>query len=192
MSYIRRFRQLQSRLIELEGHFLPVIKPAGNYTKKELDNTRAYCVLCHAEIEAFLEDIAIFKVNSAINSWVRSGKKRINMVVFYLATYCDKAPATKAVPPINLVHFSHLNFQNIVRANHGIKQNNLDNLFTKIGFDVDVTLASTLNSFGQQRGEVAHTASKTQTPIDPLTEKNRIGLIQTGLQALISDFSSFF
>lgn len=192
MSYIRRFNHLKSRLQELENNFLPPIKMSGNYSKIELDNIRAFCVLVHAELEAFLEDVAILKTTSAINSWIKSGKKKFNCVVFNLAAYCDKAPATKAMPPNNLIYLSHTNFQSMVRQNHGIRESNLNNLFFKIGFTVDTTLASTLDSFGQQRGKVAHTSIKTQQPLDPLTEKNRVNLIITGLQSFVNDFSKFF
>ncbi|MDB4924273.1 HEPN domain-containing protein [Mucilaginibacter sp.] len=191
MGYTRRFQQLKNRLAELESHFLPPIKVSGNYTKKELDNTRAFCVLTHAEIEAFFEDVAIFKTDTAIKSWVNSGKKKINLIVFHLATYCDKAPATKSVTPINLVHISHSNYQRSIRSNNGIKQNNLDLLFGKIGYEVDTTLASTLDSFGVQRGEIAHTSIKTHQPLDPQSEKNRITLIITGLQAFVTDFALY-
>ena len=51
-----RFQQLENRIKELEN-LLPVVNISGNYSQKEIDLTRSYCLLCHAEIEAYLEDI---------------------------------------------------------------------------------------------------------------------------------------
>ncbi len=189
MANSRRFNQLEKRLKELENFLLPAIKLSGNYSKKELDSTRAYCVLCHAEIESFLEDVALKKVDETIASWVAQGRLRVTQIIFYLVTYCDKAPANKSNPPNSLVHISHNNYRSEIKGNHGVRQQNIDNLFAKIGYAFDNTLALTLDSFAQQRGEIAHTSIKTQQPIDPQTEKNRITLILAGLKFFDQDFS---
>src|SRR4051812_44075752 len=111
MAKSRRLIQLERRLGELETHFLPALKLSGNYTKKELDDTRAYCVLSHAEIEAYLEDVALNKVDTSFNDWVASGKTKITQIIFNLACYCEKALANNANLPINLVHISYAQYQ---------------------------------------------------------------------------------
>lgn len=191
MSYSKRFKQLEVRLHEIEKHLLPEIKINGNYTKKELDTTRAYCLLSHAEIEAFFEDLVKIKVDLAVSRWKKSGKRKISIVIFFLAAYCDKAPASKSEPPENLVHIAHNRFKFMIMSNNGIKQANIDSLFGKIGYEMDTALSATLNSFGVQRGEFAHTSIKTQQTIDPLTEKKRLVLILVGLKNFTKEFSSF-
>jgi hypothetical protein len=41
-----------------------------------------------------------------------------------------------------------------------------------------------LDSFGSQRGEVAHSSVKTQQPIDPKTEETTVDNILAGLREL--------
>jgi hypothetical protein len=66
--------------------------------------------------------------------------------------------------------------------NHGVKQSDIMKLLLPIGFrpsDLDAVFVATLDSFGANRGEVAHTSIKTQQQIDPQTELNTVSrLIQ--------------
>ena len=64
-----RYRRLTSRLTQLRNHLLYFIPtpPASklSYSDSELDSTRAYVVLAHAEIEAFCEELVRGKAQTA-------------------------------------------------------------------------------------------------------------------------------
>lgn len=77
-----------------------------------------------------------------------------------------------------------------IKKNHGIKEDNIYKLFIPLGLekdDFDSTWLSTLDSYGENRGNTAHTAARTQQPIDVTTELSTINLILNGLK----DFDVF-
>jgi len=44
-----------------------------------------------------------------------------------------------------------------------------------------------MNTFGQKRGEVAHTSAAVANVADPVTEKSLIRLVMTGIETVDSD-----
>lgn len=69
MSMSKRLKQLTNRLSFLENNILPSEKIDGNYTKKEQDLIRSFVLLTHAEIEAYLEDVAKKRVTKSLSDW---------------------------------------------------------------------------------------------------------------------------
>jgi hypothetical protein len=76
----------------------------------------------------------------------------------------------------------------ISRDNHGIKEKNILGVFLPIGVlenELDPVWLGTMNSFGVQRGIVAHgSVLVVQTPPDPQVMKQTVSNILQGLQAL--------
>ena len=70
-------------------------------------------------------------------------------------------------------------FQRVIRQNHGIKEANILALLLPIGIDtddLDPAWLATMNTFGEERGLVAHcsaTSTTIQAP-DPANELDRI------------------
>ncbi|WP_026899355.1 HEPN domain-containing protein [Daejeonella oryzae] len=167
-----------ARIHQLEAHLLPPINPMGTYTDKDQDLLRAYCLLCHAEFEAYLEGITLQVVTRAYNKWL-TDKSVISPIIFQLAY--NFASKIKDVP-YSLVVKSYLEYKKSIEGNHGIKENNLSNFFRPIGFEMDSLLKATLHNFGGARGEIAHTSFSTQQPLDPATEKANVVQILNGLR----------
>jgi len=177
MALSSRYARLKTRVEQLGNHLLPQIDPTGSYSDKDLDLTRSYCLLCHAEIEAYIEDIILEITSNAVTNW-HNDKSIITPIVFHLAyTYRSE----KREPPYSMVVLSFNLLKKYIEKNNGIKEDNLNGFCKPIGFQMDEVLKTTLSDFGKTRGEIAHTSFQTQQPIDPQTEKNRVLQILSGL-----------
>jgi hypothetical protein len=183
MPNSKRFKYLEVRLKQLERTFIPAIKVSGNYNKNELDQIRAFRLLAHAEIEAFLEDRAKSIMSKYFINW--KNKNRASIVIMNLLCFSkvDKANSGNRTTP-TVIHEAYLDFEKIIENNKGVKEHNLNAMYLPIGYKVDQTLLNTLNSFGKDRGNVAHTSAKTQQPIDPVSEVSTINLIMNELKKM--------
>lgn len=190
MSTSARYNILLARVGQLESHLLPTIDPTLSYSDKDKDLTRAFCLLCHAELEAYLEDITKEVVDRAFTKW-NLHKTIISPIIFHLA-YNYKQEAGKAKePPFGMVFKSHQSLLDTIKKNNGIKENNLLGFFRPIGYEIDPTLQSTLNDYGKTRGDIAHQSFNTQQPLDPTTEKNNIHQILTELAVFDNELNEY-
>lgn len=193
MSSSSRFRTLTKELNRLKRQFLPKINPMGIYSDRHLALTIAYRVLAHAEIEAYFEDRVGEVAIDAVKDWKNRGK--ISRTLLSLLAFSGQM---MDVPPNKLASLKGIRidekiesaitfFMYTIRNNHGIKEANILSLLLPIGVDVDEldsVLLATLNTFGKERGLVAHSSATsyrtTQLP-DPANELNRIQQITQGL-----------
>ena len=196
-----RFRILSKELNRLKKQFLPSISPTGFYSNRQLARTLAYRVLAHAEIESYLEDRVWEVVTEAKRNWDSSGKAHRTLIclIAFSGQAMDAPPNTltptkpnKTLPPgkfkINKKIELAINcFKRVIDQNHGLKEANILALLLPIGIDsddLDPALLATMNTFGEQRGLVAHssaTAYRTVQPPDPATELNTVKQIIQGL-----------
>lgn len=99
---------------------------------------------------------------------------------------------SKVVPPEKIkigkkIELAINCFKRVIEQNHGVKEANILALLLPIGIDsddLDPTLIATMNTFGEQRGLVAHssaTSYRTIQPPDPATELSRVQQIVQGL-----------
>ena len=175
-----RYNNLKARVAQLENHLLPAIDTTLGYSDRDRDLTRAFCLLCHAELEAYLEDITKEIVNKAFTKWT-TNQTIISPIIFHLAfNYRQESGKPKELP-YQMVGKSYSNLIDTITKNHGIKEHNLTSFFKPIGYEIDPTLQSTLNDYGKTRGDIAHTSFNTQQPLDPLTEKQNIAQILNAL-----------
>lgn len=181
-----RFDQLKIRINELEVNVLPAIDITGNYSPRDLDLTRAFCLLSHAEIEAYVEDIVQEVVRDVFNHW-SADKSRIPEILVNLAC----AYKSKNEPVATLINQGRLAFDKMIAKNHGIREHNIDAIFRPIGYPIDRTLVTALDSFGRVRGGLAHSSISTQTQIDPLTEKSTVSQLLIELEAFDLDFFAY-
>jgi hypothetical protein len=197
-----RFRMLTKELNRLKKQFIPKINPTGSYSERQLAHTLAYRVLVHAEIEAYFEDRVWEVVLNAKNHWDSQGKtcRTLICLLAFSGLMMEVPPDTltpsqgsKKVPDgkikINKKIDSAIeSFNRAIKQNHGIKEANLLALLLPIGIDTDdlddPTWLATMNTFGEERGVVAHSSSTSptiQVP-DPATELGRIEqIISPGL-----------
>jgi hypothetical protein len=205
MPKSQRFRDLSKGLTRLKKQFIPKISPTGRYSDRQYALTVAYIVLAHAEIEAYLEDRVWEIVINAKKDW-DAGKTRRTLICLlaFSGETMDEPPDTlnptkgnKTVPPEKIKISEKINkaikgFKKVINQNHGLKEANILALLLPIGIDsddLDPGWLATLNSFGEKRGEVAHSSYKTvqaPNPADILSTVNKIteGLLQ--VDALIN------
>lgn len=195
------FRELLARLTELRKHFLPSkFSPTGTYRERNYDRARAYRLLVHAEIEHYLERIAERAVLDCIKNW-RADKTASDIIICLLASYHsgwgDDSENSEALPITSknnikagvdkVIQNTLDQYMHILRTNHGIREENLKNIFIPIGIrfvDLDPTWLIDITSFGKDRGEVAHRSNKAQQAIDPKTEYERVKVLIIGLGEL--------
>jgi hypothetical protein len=146
---------------------------------------RGYLLLCHAEIEAYLEELAVKAAEQSLNKWRRDS--RINRCLAALMLHHNKdatpSPSTMA-SHINLAVRNHI--RTVRDSNHGIKEKNLYSMYVPIGLDkseVSTTLLAELESLGAARGRVAHTSAKSvQTPPDPGSIRQQVWNVLSELE----------
>lgn len=203
MAQSLRFRKLERRLTELRRHLLPkVFSPTGNYSIRQIDMAMGYRLLCHAEIEDFIESVSRNVVLEKVNL-SKTGKATLTtltLLAYYkvswdglLDTENDEASVQKldssnpfSQPLSKLLDLAaHDYFGRIVTNNHGIRTDNLKRLLKPTGLDfdsLDQTWLTTIDEFGKQRGATAHTSSVgVSRQIDPKGEFDRIELLKKGL-----------
>lgn len=199
MALSRRFKQLVKRLQTLRSHLLPAaFSPVGDYTDREYDLARAYLVLAHAEIEAYCEDRGTKIAQRAHGGFQRKGRKSAVLIQLLKFHHGESRkqwiPVDRSAARIDSAVNYYL--KSVIDQNHGIREEHLSKILFPIGINptnLDSVWLATMDSFGRSRGAVAHTSVKTQQPIDPLTELNRINAqILPGLKKLDKKFSRLY
>jgi len=185
-----RFRELCAKFIDAEvaaedadlAGFIP-----------DLDKIAAFRLLLHAEVETFLEEKAKEKllalerdIKSAV--WHRNNPQILSL---YLLTgnYISKSDfiADDALRD----HFFQLigSARKKIKENNGIKEQSFIFLSVIAGKsldEIDVTTSAMLNSFGKNRGDVAHnSAVRSKTLLSPFSER------KNG-EAIVYALSSYF
>lgn len=193
-----RFRTLCKELNRLKKQFLPSISPTGLYSDRQIARTIAYRVLAHAEIESYFEDRVWEVVINVKDNWDSSGKAHRTLICLLafsgqtMDTPPEKLDPTKPnfekkVKVDKKIDSAISSFRRVITQNHGLKEANILALLLPIGIesdDLDPALLATMNTFGEQRGVVAHssaTAYRTSQPPDPASELNTVQQIIQGL-----------
>ncbi|MER5461988.1 HEPN domain-containing protein [Streptomyces sp. NPDC002668] len=196
----QRYNQLKRRIDRLDRLFLPTQSPVGSYTADEYDQVRAFIVLSHAEVEEYIEAMCLNILQKAEARWCSSAFA--GACVAALMLYNDK----QTKPPKSLakqaqkdtvdeiVKSAFQKHRNLAeRENHGVKEANLLRLLLPIGFkesDFDSVWLGVMNSFGANRGMVAHqSASRVQNPPDPAISRRQVQDALSGLLLLESVFA---
>jgi len=196
----RRYQLVDRSVSRLRRALLPrTFSATGQYRNPETVHLRtaSFRVLCHSEIESFLEDVALELYSEAWNLWdkhswpshtltcilgfsdVATSRPAEALSDLTGSSYADiRVPLTKAN---NVWRDSH-------RKNNGVKEANVLRLFLPIGIsatDLDQTLLNDLNSFGISRGEVAHRSSTgVATLLDPRAEYDTVRHLVGALRPL--------
>jgi hypothetical protein len=183
MANSTRYNKLSRRITVIESSYLPSVNSLGNYSSKEQDDIRAYLLLIHAEIESYFEEISEEKVKKAFLTWQENRKK--SNVLLSLVSFSDVVLNQNEIE--TRVNKALTHYIAKIKINHGIKEKNILELLLPVGLEyqsLDTTWLNTMSSFGNIRGEVAHSASTVQQPLDPDTLKNTVKLILLEIKRL--------
>ncbi|MBN1461762.1 MAG: hypothetical protein JXA57_19705 [Armatimonadetes bacterium] len=186
----RRFTELKRRLVELRGHLLSFLPPTPGsktgYTSRELDLTRSYVVLVHAEIEAYCEDLVMEMVKKARHQY--DSQKNVTPVLRRIIAYYvgkkDRSWSDCRTPSGDVVYQAFTSYMERIRSNHGIKRENLEKLLYPLGVSepaLSTTWLAQMDSFGSDRGGWAHKSIKALNPPDPASELAKVSQLLQGL-----------
>lgn len=182
----------------LRRQILPVrFADDGAYSTEELLKLDAYVIMCHAEIESYLEQLAL-----RIIYWSEDGMRRdihdktsASLVMYYRPDR-DKIPSTKKVPadfPIRTVGFkSSKSHTEAVGENNGIKEKSVCEMFIPLGLNFDGVnglLLSELDAWGSARGGLVHTSfadPRRRTITEPVLASGKM----RSLLQLLSEFDT--
>jgi len=202
MANSRRFKELSKRLKELRNHLLPLqFSKTGDYTDRQIDRTRGYRLLVHAEFEAFLEDSCRDLILKKISEW-QNNNKPSNLIIAFLACYhsgwgvdisleeLDFIKAAKGRTKVKdaakeAINIALTQYIQKIKDNNGIKENNFKTMVLPTGVEIDEldqTWLTNLDQFGKLRGDVAHQSKKTQGMINPEDELKSVNALLKGLK----------
>lgn len=179
----------------------PTFSPTGQYSNQdEVDiKTDAYIVLCHAEFEHHLEEIARLMMEDAVVSWEREIATPAAMALLALnhsperalKDYSKKDKTKKSLYSslslqflLNKVASDH---DRVIKNNNGIRAEDLKKLFDPLGIpltEIDPVLVFSLDDFGKKRGTVAHGSFAARQGKDPAVVYGETSTIATRLHEL--------
>jgi hypothetical protein len=204
MANSRRFKELSKRLKELRNHLLPLkFSKTGDYTDRQIDRTRGYRLLVHAEFEAFLEDSCRDLILKKISDWQRNNKPS-TLIIAFLACYHSGWGVDNSLDEVDLINaakgrtkvkdtakeainIAQTQYIQKIKDNNGIKEKNFKTMVLPTGVEIDEldqTWLTNLDQFGKLRGDVAHQAKKTQGMINPEDELKSVNELLKGLKRL--------
>lgn len=195
----RRFTELKSSIIRIRNALLPEeFNPTGEYRDAKVVHLRtaSFLFLCHAEIESYIEEIALGLHQETWQLWqtYRWPSHGLTCLLGFSEVATSLPPeglaatgssySEVAVPlekANNAWRFAH-------RYNNGVKEKDILRLLLPIGIPasvLDQTLLNDLNSFGSARGDIAHRSPTSVTNLlDPQTEFASVNLLVDALQPL--------
>ena len=186
----KKYRDLTRALEDIQKHLLyflpqpPISKTT--YTKQELDLTRAYIVLAHAEVEAFCEELTIEKARRAAKEFQAGGTVSPvlrKLIAYYVAK--DRRSWSEVLKPsADVIERACNSYYSTVHDNNGIRRQNLEKLLYPLGVHeaaLDATWLAQMDSFGVNRGGWAHKSIRALNPPDPQTEVTNVAHLLQGL-----------
>lgn len=151
-------------------------------TEQQEDLIRAFRLLCYAEIESYIEDLATELLENSIEKWEQNKIANYNLASLFM--WHDKIE--KKMDVIQKANYIFKQYREIIKENHGIKEHNIRKLFTPLGYsidDFDAVFISDITSWGGLRGEVAHSsARRTTTQLNLTDEIKKVDGIVNGLK----------
>ena len=167
-----QYDKLKKRILEIIENFSFTVNALEPPTEKQEDMVRAMIVLCHAEFEDYLENLAQNLLTVGEERWKTERVANKNIASLFLNS-------DERLPDMTVYSFSrkminqHRDWINY--ENHGIKRKNIENMYMPLGYninDFNQDFLNELEAFGAERGKVAHlTFMKTRNVLDLATEK---------------------
>jgi hypothetical protein len=154
------YNKLQDYITELERKFVSNILSTASPESYELD-VRAYCILAHAALEEYFEQIALTVMDRSIQNWLQP-MPVINDTLLTLLAYSDEKIDYEGSPFQNVKTILEKGRQTLSYEisfhNHGISNKHLSKILLPVSLQIsdDVNLQNSLNKLVEQRGTFAH------------------------------------
>lgn len=162
--------------------------------KTDLLLSRSLLVLGHAELESFFEELALDLLISSLGIWKTEGLINYNLgaLLFNSPVKMQENDLFSDMPSKSIKKYK----EETIEKNHGIKKNNLNNIYTPIGYNLNSIqdqkinqLIGTLDFLGGRRGESAH---HNQCSIhNPISFPDLINIFQNDILNELDSFIVF-
>ena len=178
--------KLNERVTHLESSLLKFDTSLSTEPENQ-DKLRAFKLFVHAEIEYYLENVVSAIVNTAKKLWDK--EKIINSILFHIILYSsfNFSGNEDMLEPEKRVASILKAFEDQISNNNGIKKKDILKLIIPIGIkfdDLDETWLTTIDSYGNKRGKIAHNTFSVQRPLDRRNELEETRNILKGLADL--------
>ena len=160
------YNNLKKYLEELEKKFIiPFIDKNKSEFSYEFD-VRAFCVLSHAALENYFEEIVLMIIDKSIKEWLND--RTINDSLLMLVGHMNeriKIDGNTLQQETNTFEYlrKHLElikreFSDMVDKNQGISLRHLRKLLSPVAINIkdDADLKNSLNNFSETRGSYSH------------------------------------
>jgi hypothetical protein len=181
------YGELTSYIQELGVKFVDKFIPANPATPPTdyAHDVRAYCVLCHAAFEDYMETVVLAVASHAVDQWVAVTPRKINDVVPALLSWHgakmkiddnENSPEQKPFDYLRpLILQAKGAFSREVFKNHGVSILYLRNLLIPVAIEInpDPNLLNSLKKLAEGRGNYAH-KGKVKTVLAPEDAKKHV------------------
>jgi hypothetical protein len=187
---------LEARLEELRLQFVDFdIPPDRSPTSQELSLIAAFKLLIHADIQTYIHDSIIKKINKSVNDW--KNNRTVSRCMFHLIFRWSTENDGRYPDVKDSGGFDRLLKVCIARAKLEVAENNSikRDAFLRLSFsaglltdEISGTLLGELDSFGKARGDVAHqSAGRVRTLNSPEVEAE----FAKNIVKLLKDFDGY-
>lgn len=162
--------------------------------KTDLLLSRSLLVLGHAELESFFEELALDLLMSSLDIWETEGLINYNLgaLLFNSPVKMQENDLFSDMPSKSIKKYK----EETIEKNHGIKKNNLNNIYAPIGYNLNSIQNQKINQLiymldflGGKRGESAH---HNQCSIhNPISFPDLINIFQNDILNELDSFIVF-
>lgn len=160
----KEYEYLKSRLVSISSTFEALMpsNPLEQSDEKIQDIIKSYILLCHAEFEKYFEDVAWNIMQQAKSKY--DAKQQTSIPLLHLSLMLKKDFASKEIVANERLDKLFSNYKALIEGNHGIRKNNIDDMFAPLGIPIRNmadTYVESLESFGKKRGQIAHNVQES-------------------------------
>lgn len=162
--------------------------------KTDLLLSRSLLVLGHAELESFFEELALDLLMYSLDIWETEGLINYNLgaLLFNSPVKMQENDLFSDMPSKSIKKYK----EETIEKNHGIKKNNLNNIYAPIGYNLNSIQDQKINQLiymldflGGKRGESAH---HNQCSIhNPISFPDLINIFQNDILNELDSFIVF-
>jgi hypothetical protein len=199
-----RYLAMKTRAQKLKRLFAPKTQnPLGRYTQDAKEKLYSFSVLAHATIEEYIENEVKIIGDSALQRWNVNQYVCLPLLAMMCRREGDNIGFSGDVFTVSpqkdlrtVVATTHVQLNNRIGGNHGVRKANVAKLFMSVGFVPSGQCEAVLNSldaFGSKRGEYAHKIP-TATPLqqtDPFVEASETIRLIDELEDVDDELSAF-
>lgn len=190
MSHVSpRYRTLVARLSELRRRFLPKqFSSMGVYSELQMDRARAYRILCHAEVESYIEARVKQVADDAVVKWRTGGhvcRALLGLALIAEEELPHRSPSTDHLTDRVVEACAQLHQR--IKANNGIMEKHLVPLLLSVGYDchtLSTLLLTELNTLGGKRGYAAHESSSKRLASKAVDPQDEFKAVKAVMEAL--------